>query len=169
MGNAFGNRRPKDCPCRPLTFGLPTSDFHDNLYYTNNVFDKQCFRSAIWVKPNRQQTESDIILWSSESIIQTCLDYADSWQSKAVAKLAWAMPSRDKGRRSQGGRRSQLVWTLPWRELTNEAWAEMSLLNLCHARRKKAKPNQGEARVFYIFIEICVPKYGFIRPLGYVF
>ena len=55
--------------------------------------------------------------------------------------------------------------------LTNEREEEdeANLLQLSRARRKRAKPNQGEARVFYIFIEICVPKYGFIRPLGYVF
>ena len=44
------------------------------------------------------------------------------------------------GRRGQGGRsRSQLAQSMPWQDLTNEAWAEMSLLNLCHARRKKTK------------------------------
>ena len=50
-----------------------------------------------------------------------------------------------------------------------EEEGEANLLQLSRARRSKTKSNQGEARVFYIFIEICVPKYGFIRPLGYVF
>ena len=50
-----------------------------------------------------------------------------------------------------------------------EEEGEANLLQLSRARRSKTKPNQGGARVFYIFIEICVPKYGFIRPLGYVF
>ena len=78
--------------------------------WDENVHDN---KDNVFVQPYEQKPNRR----SSERIIQTCLDYPESRRRKAKpACLGYAMARTDE------------------RSMSNE-----SLLNLCHARRKKTK------------------------------
>ena len=77
------------------TFRIRRYGQHHHHAALHAAGDCQCRGTCLWWKcfvkreqrPNRRQTDSNIKLWSSERRNQTCLDYVESWQSKAKLSL----------------------------------------------------------------------------------
>ena len=127
-------------------------------------------------RPNRRQTESNIKLWSSERRSQTCLDYAESWQSKAKPSLLeYCRGAKEEDEVNLFGLcrvateedEVNMCWTMPSvrgrRSQTNVSLSERrSQTCLDYAERKKrtkvALPRL-QYQTFHASLPLCVTLY----------